>query len=237
MEIVKNKPKFTCVMPFYDESLKNVVLNIKEVLKVKEIDLIVIIDDGSKDIATYNILRTIFINRPNIIIRRLEINFGKTFAIFFGLNFVPEGNVFLCDSDLKDLDNEEISNAILKYDLLDLDLLILRRINISFLPKIIRSDTLLSGERILRKTDLKNIIQSGVKGYELEVAINQYFINNNLEKDCFWSPSSAINNYKYKKVKFFKGIFKDLKMYFNIIKYIGFKNYINQVLTFCKKNV
>jgi hypothetical protein len=116
-------------------------------------------------------------------------------------------------------------------------MVVLRRIKISFLPKIIRADTLLSGERILRKTDLINIIQSGVKGYELEVATNQYFIENNLEKKCFWSPSSAVNNYKYKKFKFFKGIFKDLKMYINIIKYVGFRNYVNQVLRFCKKNV
>jgi hypothetical protein len=169
--------------------------------------------------------------------KRLENNFGKTFAIHHALNYDPDGNIFLCDSDMKNLYNEEISNAIIKFDLLGLDMLILRRIKISFLPKIIRADTLLSGERILRKTDLKNIIQSGVNGYELEVAINQYFINNNLENGCFWSPSSAVNNYKYKKVKFFKGIFKDLKMYFNLIKYIGFGNYKNQVLNFCKENI
>ena len=89
----------------------------------------------------------------------------------------------------------------------------------------------------MRKTDLKNIIQSGVNGYQLEVATNQFFINNNLEKGCFWSPSSAVNNYKYKKFKFFKGIFKDLKMYFNVINFVGFRNYKNQVSNFCKNNV
>ena len=236
MGSVKNKSTFTCIIPFYNESAKSVVKNVKEVLKVKEIDSVILIDDGSKSVATYSILKMLFINRKNILIKRLENNFGKTFAIHHALNYVPDGNVFLCDSDLKNLDNQEISNAIIKFDLLDLDMLILRRIKISFLPKIIRSDTLLSGERILRKTDLKNIIQSSVKGYELEVAINQYFINNNLEKGCFWSPSSAVNNYKYKKGKFFKGIFKDLKMYFNLIKYIGFGNYKNQVSNFCKDN-
>ena len=227
----------TCVIPFYNECFKTVVLNIKEVLKVKEIDSVVVVDDGSDSVATYEILRTVFINRANISIIRLDNNCGKTFAIYYALKYVPDGNVFLCDSDLKFLDNEEISDAIIKYDLLDLDLLILRRINISFLPKIIRADTLLSGERILHKSDLLDIINAGVKGFQLEVAINQYFLNNNLKKECFWSPSSAVNNYKYKKFKFFKGIFKDLKMYFSIIKYVGFKNYINQVLTFCKQNV
>jgi glycosyltransferase involved in cell wall biosynthesis len=236
MSSVTNKSTFTCIIPFYNESAKSVVKNVKEVLKVKEIGSFILIDDGSKSVATYSILKMLFINRKNILIKRLENNFGKTFAIHHALNYAPDGNIFLCDSDLKNLDNEEISNAIIKFDLLDLDMLILRRIKISFLPKIIRSDTLLSGERILRKTDLKNIIQSSVKGYELEVAINQYFINNNLEKGCFWSPSSAVNNYKYKKGKFFKGILKDLKMYFNLIKYIGFGNYKNQVSNFCKDN-
>ena len=237
MAKVKNKSTLTCVIPFYNESAESVILNVREVLKVKEIDLVVIIDDGSKSIANYEMLRTIFINRPNILIKRLENNFGKTFAIFHALNYVPDGDVFLCDSDLKNLNNKEISKAIMKYNLLDLDMLILSRINISFLPKIIRADTLLSGERILSKKDLVNIIQSGVKGYQLEVATNQYFLKNNLEKKCFWSPSSAVNNYKYKKFKFLKGIFKDVKMYYNIIKFIGYNNYLKQVSSFCKENV
>lgn len=237
MRKVKHKNNVTCIIPFYNESAKSVVKNVREVLKVKEIDYIILIDDGSKSVATYSILRTLFINRKNILIKRYDHNFGKTFAIHHALNFALDGNIFLCDSDVKNLDYQEISNAITKFNLLDLDMLILRRINISIFPKIIRADTLLSGERILRKTDLKNIIQSGVNGYQLEVATNQFFINNNLEKGCFWSPSSAVNNYKYKKFKFFKGIFKDLKMYFNVINFVGFRNYKNQVSNFCKNNV
>jgi hypothetical protein len=235
MGSVTEKSKFTCVIPFYNECFESVVSNVREVLKVKEIDLVVVVDDGSKSIETYEILKTIFINRPNILIKRLQNNFGKTFAIHHALNYVPDGNVFLCDSDLKNLDNQEISKAIAKYDLLGLNMLILRRVNVSFFPKIIRADTLLSGERILQKKDLVKIIQSGVKGYQLEVATNQYFLKNNLQKKCFWSPSSAVNNYKYKKFKFFKGMFKDLKMYFNIIKFVGIDNYINQICYICQK--
>ncbi len=78
---------------------------------------------------------------------------------------------------------------------------------------------------------------SGVDGYELEVATNQYFIDNKLQHKCFWSPSSALNNYKFRKLKFLKGILKDLKMYCNLIKYIGIRNYFNQVFNFCKINV
>jgi hypothetical protein len=237
MVSAKNRSKVTCIIPFYNESITSVVSNIREVLKAKEIDYMVVVDDGSKSIGNYEILRTIFINRPNVSIIRLENNCGKTSAIYHGLKYAPDGNIFLCDSDLKLLDNEDISNAIVKYELLGLNMVILRRLKIGFLPKIIRADTLLSGERILSKTDLVKIIQSGVKGYQLEVAINQYFLKNNLQKKCFWSPSYAVNNYKYKKFNFFKGMFKDLKMHFDIIKYVGFGNYINQVLSFCKNNV
>ena len=77
MGSVAEKSKFTCVIPFYNECFESVVSNVREVLKVKEIDLVVIVDDGSKSIATYEILKTIFINRPNILIKRLENNFGK----------------------------------------------------------------------------------------------------------------------------------------------------------------
>ena len=237
MKTIDGKTKFSCIIPFYNESISSILLNVREALKVSQIGLVVVVDDGSKSVANYNILKTIFINRPNVLIKRLESNLGKTFAIYHGLKHVPEGNVFLCDSDLKKLDKDEISSAILKYDSLGLNMIILRRINTGFFPKLIRADTLLSGERVLHKKDLTRIIQSGVKGYQLEVSINQYFLKNNLENNCFWSPSSAVNNYKYKKLKFFKGIFKDLKMYFSIIKHIGFKNYLNQFSVFCKQKV
>jgi glycosyltransferase involved in cell wall biosynthesis len=230
------REKYTCIIPFYNEDFDNVVKTVREVNKVKEIDLIIVIDDGSSSIGCCEILRTIFINRPKILIKRLNTNFGKTFAIYHALNFVKDGNVLLCDSDLKGLDSEEIGNAIVRYDMLRLDMLILRRLNIGFFPKLIRADTLLSGERILRKTDLANIISYGVKGYELEVAINQFFLSKKSTK-CYWSPSSAVNNYKYKKFKFLKGIAKDLKMYYGLVKYIGFSNFIKQIRTFCKEDV
>lgn len=237
MNIVRDKSKFTCVIPFYNESILSVIRNIREVLKVAEIDHIVIIDDGSDSAINYQRLKWLYSFRKNVKIKRLKVNAGKTSAIYHALKYVPYGDVFLCDSDLKNLDSEEISDAIQKYHLLNLRMLVLRRVNIGFFPKLIRADTLLSGERILSKSDLTNIIMSGVKGYQLEVATNEYFLKHNLQEKCFWSKSSAINNYKYIKLKFLKGIFKDIKMYINIIKFVGVRNYIKQVSTFCKENV
>lgn len=235
MEKRFTRENYTCIIPFYNEDFSNVEKTVREVRKVKEIDLIVVVDDGSDGVVTYEILKTIYANRSDVLVKRLRFNYGKTYAICHALNYVPSGNVFLCDSDLKFLDNEEISNAILKYELLDLDMVILRRLNIGFFPKMIRADVLLSGERILSRKDLNKVLEANVKGYELEVAINQYFIDDNSVK-CFWSPSSAVNNYKYRKFKFLKGIAKDLKMYYGLVKYIGFSNFIKQIKFFCKQD-
>jgi hypothetical protein len=237
MKTLLNKKEVTCIIPFYNESILSVIRTISEVLKVAEIDRIVVIDDGSDSAINYQRLKSLYVFKENVKIKRLEVNAGKTYAIGHALKYVPYGGVFLCDSDLKNLDSEDISDAIQKYDLLNLRMLILRRVNIGFFPKLIRADTLLSGERILSKSDLANIILSGAKGYQLEVATNQYFLKHNLQKKCFWSKSSAVNNYKYIKLRFFKGIFKDLKMYINIVKFVGVRNYIKQVSTFCKENV
>jgi glycosyltransferase involved in cell wall biosynthesis len=233
--------KVTCIIPFYNEDGNNVYKTIKKVLKIPEIDYVIVIDDGSLNVSTFNILKNAFQKRKNggdkITFFRSQINYGKSNAVHLACNLVSTEIVFLLDSDLKKIDEEEISNAIDKFKLLDLDMLILRRVNTGFLPKLIRADTLLSGERILKKKHLVEVLNTNVKGYELEVTLNQYMIIKGLDKNCYWSPSSAVNNYKYKKIKFIKGIFKDIKMYVNIIKHIGLREFINQISFFCKKNI
>jgi glycosyltransferase involved in cell wall biosynthesis len=229
--------KVTCIIPFYNEDKYNVYKTIKKVLNIPQIDYVIIVDDGSTNHLAFNFLKKSFSNHSKVILKRNVINFGKSDAVHSGLQLVTTEIVFLLDADLKNIEEDEISNAIDKFKLLDLDMLILRRINSGFFPKLIRVDTLLSGERILYKNDLVEILKTNVKGYELEVTINQYMIIKGFDKNCFWTSSSAVNNYKYKKFKFIKGIIKDLKMYYEIIKYIGLGNFIKQISNFCKKNV
>ena len=229
--------KVTCIIPFYNEDKYNLYRTIKKVLNVPEIDYLVVVDDGSTNLKTFNFLKKNFSNHSKIILKRNAINFGKSDAVFTGLQLVTTEIVFLLDADLKNIEEDDISNAIDKFRLLNLDMVILRRLNTGFFPKLIRADTLLSGERILSKNHLAKILKTNVKGYELEVTINQYMIIKGLDKNCFWSPSSAVNNYKYKKLKFVKGILKDLRMYYEIIKYVGLSNFIKQISNFCKKNV
>lgn len=237
MKNLLNSNNATCIIPFYNENTRTIVDIIITLLNVEEIDKIVIVDDGSVSKKTFNFLKNKCSENKNIKVLRLAKNYGKSFAVRFGLTFTINENIFLLDADLKNLDKDEVSESINKFVLLDLEMLILRRVNSLPLVKLIRADTLLSGERIINKGHLQKILMSGVDGYQLEVATNQYFIDNKLEHKCFWSPSSAVNNYKFRKLKFLKGIFKDLKMYLNLIRYIGIRNYINQVSNFCKNNV
>ena len=235
MKSVLNKKNVTCVIPFYNEDAHNLLKIIYTIMHIPEVQDIVLVDDGSESENTFNTINETLSFKYPIQVFRLEKNFGKSFAISHGLRLISNENILLIDADLKNLDKRQVSNAIRKFISLDLELLILRRINSSRLVKLIRADTILSGERIIKKRHLINILQSGVNGYQLEVGTNQYFINNELQGKCFWSKSSALNNYKYKKQNFLKGIFKDVKMYFNLVNYIGIKNFKKQISTFCKQ--
>jgi hypothetical protein len=231
------KDNVTCIIPFYNEDKLNLRKTIRLVSGIKQIENIILVDDGSKSKETFDFLKNTFSAKKNIKILRLAKNHGKSFAIKFGLSVSFSDNIILLDADLINLDRYEISSALNKFKLFDLDMLILSRVNSLPLVKLIRANTLLSGERIIKKNHLKKILNSDVEGYQLETATNQYFINNNLQNTCYWSPSSAVNNYKFRKINFFKGIFKDFKMYVNLISYIGLGNCIKQFSSFCKENV
>jgi glycosyltransferase involved in cell wall biosynthesis len=229
----------TCIIPFYNEDADNVRKTVETIFEVKQIHKILLVDDGSDSEETFKFLKDYFSLDENVEIVRLDKNYGKSFAVRYGLYNVDAycENIILLDADLKNIDSEEIINAIINYRLFNLDMLILRRINSSSLVKLFRADTLLSGERIIKKKHLYEILNSPLEGYELEIATNQYFIQNNLQAKCRWAKSSAVNNYKYRKLKIVKGLLKDVKMHIGIVKYVGVRNYIKQISSFCKKTV
>jgi hypothetical protein len=234
MESVLKKDNITCIIPFYNEDEWTLRIILYSLLGIPEITQIIVIDDGSESKKVYNSVVRSFTHRYPVKVIRLESNLGKSSAVSYGLHKAFNENILLFDADLENIYKSEFLNAISKYKKEDLDMLILKRKKSLLLVKLFRLNTLLSGERIIKKRHLCKILSKNVKGYELEVAINQYFIDKNLEDKCSWSPSSVENNYKFKKINFFKGIAKDIKMYSNLIRYVGFKNFRNQVFNFCK---
>lgn len=218
--------KFSCLIPFYNESTR-ILPVLKTITEVPLISQIVCVDDGSTD----NIAETIQKIYPNITLIRLVQNYGKSTAIQKGIEAVVNEYVLLMDADLKKVKEFEITaalKAISEHD--HIDMMILRRINAPWFVKLDRSDILFSGERILKKTDLANILTKSVMRYQLEIAINIYMQENG--KNVYWMPSSALNTYKIKKMGLLNGLAKEKSMFADIISYAGWGTFFKQIITF-----
>lgn len=219
----------TCLIPFYNER-ERIGQVLKVISKVKNIAQIVCVDDGSTD-GTAAYIKTKW---PQVRVVELPQNQGKAAAIRYGLKAVNNELVLLMDADLQDLVKGEIEIAIAafkKYAVIDM--IILRRINAPWFVKFYRSDVLLSGERLIRKKDLEYILDQDVSRYQLEVAINRYMIKHH--KVVRWMPWSAMNTYKTEKWGALEGSRKELKMYAEIVYYVGLTHMFIQLASFTKQ--
>jgi len=219
-----------CIIPFYNEGLKPLQV-IDNLTRVKSISKIIAVDDGSENNSTYLELKTKF---PQITTIRLETNRGKAEVVKEGLKHVNAKYVFLIDGDLTGIIPNEINDSIQKIvNNTNIDMIILPLVTELMKNDWFRVYVILSGQRILRVEDILNVFKNNLSGFQIEVAINQYMINN--KKNVFWMPSSICNPSKYKKWGLFKGLNKMIDLFQEIIKYIGWRNFIGQVLFFCKK--
>jgi glycosyltransferase involved in cell wall biosynthesis len=234
MNSVLNQDNVTCIIPFYNEEEWTLRIIVFSVLAVPEITQVILVDDGSKSKKVFNAMVRTFNHRYPVKILRINSNIGKSSAVSYALNKSYNKNILLVDADIKHIRITEFNSAIKKFKEESLEMVILKRTKSLPLVKLFRSNTLFSGERIIKKSHLTKILSTGIKGFQLEIGINQYFIEKKIQNKCGWSPSSAVNNYKFKKISFLKGIYKDYKMYNDLIKYVGLRNYINQVFNFCK---
>lgn len=222
--------KVSCIIPFYNE--RRFIRNVLEIIKRTEgISQVICVDDGSTD-NTSEVVAAF----PEVKLITLDRNYGKSYAVKRGLEEVVNEYVLLVDADLKDLDEAEIGSAINAITGCSaIDMIILRRTNSPWFIKMYRIDTLLSGERLLRTDDLKHIFRNKVKGYQLEIAINLYMYRN--KKKVFWSPSSALNTFKLKKLSSFRAIAKEMSMYASIVQHAGLINLLGLLTLFGKKKI
>lgn len=221
----------TCIISFFNEG-KRIGKVLDEVVKVKNIDEIICIDDGSTDGASEFIKK----NYPKIKLIINPKNSGKTEAIKVGLDHAKGEYILLLDADLRNFKGSEVEKAVKRTLENRADMVILRRVNAPWIIKLNRGDTLLSGERILKKDDFKKLLEiKKPKGYQLEFAMNQYMTD--YHKKVFWMPSSALNTYPQHKRGFVKGMYRIVSMQANILSYIGLRNFIRQELFFCTKEL
>mgnify|MGYP005749281967 CR=1 FL=1 len=219
----------TCLIPCYNER-ERIDLVLHHVLASVHVAQVICVDDGSEDGTADHIAEC----WPEVELVRLPQNVGKTAAIKYGLNYVEHEVLLLMDADLQDLRQEELDAALDAYQKYsNIDMIILRRINSPWFVKWYRSDVLLSGERILRTTDLRLVVEQELKCYQLEVAINRYMLR--YRKAVRWMPWSAKNTYKVDKLGMLDGSVKEFMMYVDIVNYVGFSHMCLQLASFTKK--
>lgn len=218
------------IIPYYNEGTRPLD-TVKLLLTVRNISKIIVVDDGSDNKDIYKELSATF---PQVKIIRLAKNSGKANAVKEGLKFATTKYIFLFDADLSEIKPIEIERAIIKIiDSQEIDMIIL-----PLVPKLMKKDwfrwyTILSGQRILRKEDLKKIYQNDFSGFQLEAVINDYMIKNN--KKTYWMPSSLLNTSKYQKWGKIEGIKRVISLIKEFAKYTGYRNLIWQTLLFCRE--
>lgn len=218
----------SCIIPFYNEGER--IFSVLEAITQVKGAQVICIDDGSTDGTSAIITK----NWPHVELIRLPKNQGKASAIGHGLSRVTHEMVLLMDADLQNVDISELEDAILSFGQhLNIDMLILRRINAAWFVKMDRFDILLSGERIMRKHDLAAILSHNVSGYQVEIAINEYMHQH--KKNVRWMPWSAVNTYKMQKQGVWSGLVNELAMFSGLLYYCGLPVLFRQVVVFGRK--
>ncbi|MHA6249786.1 glycosyltransferase family 2 protein [Pontibacter sp. CAU 1760] len=220
----------TCLIPCFNER-ERIGTVLEAVTRIPAIGQVLCVDDGSTD-GTAAYIRQ---NWPLVQVVQLPCNQGKTAAINHALAYVRHDLVLMMDADLQELRDEEVTAAIEAFMQPDspVDMIILRRINSPWFVRWYRSDVLLSGERLLRKADLQQVMQQPVKRYQLEVGINRYMLRH--KKVVRWMPWSATNTYKVDKLGVLNGSKKEFKMYVEIVSYVGFSHMMLQLASFTRQ--
>jgi len=224
------KKTCSCIIPFYNEE-KRIGAVLHQVVQVKNISEIIAVDGGSTD-RGYDFVRE---NFPQIKLLKIEKCLGKTETVREGVKHASGDYVLLLDADLVGLKKQELEHVITNViGHPEIDLVILKRTNTPFSSRIVRSDLVFSGERIMRKIDLDKILSLRLTKYQLEIATNKYMTKN--KKRVYWFASSNENTPKVNKTGLISGLLGELKMKINVISYDSI-GYWWQILFFCRKRV
>lgn len=223
------KKNICCLIPFYNEG-NNVLLLIKRISKISLIDEIVCVDGGSTD----KVSDIISVKYPKVKLLKLNKKGGKAEDVKRSLNLVKSDYVLLLDADIRNLDFRKIKQGIEEYLKINTEsILIYVNTKTHMIEKLLKGNYIVCGDRILKRKHLKEVFQNyRPSGYQLEVAINQYALDRNMDI-LFKNIIFDIPN-KSQKWGFFRGLFKDISMQFEILNYTGIIGWIKQYRIFTK---
>lgn len=220
------KVEIDCIVPCHNEVLR--LPAVLAVLVELEDLKITCVDDGSTD-GTADMVRSQFIS---VNLLSLPRNQGKAAAVLAGLLQISSDYVMLIDADLQGLNKNDLEAAIRFIQMNpEVDMLIFRRTAELWWARLVRGDDLFSGERIVRTKDLRQVLDGNrVQGYQLEVALNQYMIDE--EKVVRRIPVYSKSVLAAEKVGFWVGLKKEINMLRSIISYLGGFKLLGQLLWF-----
>ncbi len=170
----KSKPiTVDAIVPCFNEGPR--VGRVLEVLSSsKHLNKVIFVDDGSMDNSIEKAKKF-----PNVKIVCLKKNQGKGQAVKEGLKHVESEVIFLCDADLAGLKEKNIQEMIKTYQKHPDALVVgLRQKIKSKTGHWLRKNLLplIAGERILKKSDLKTILDNPLSyEYGLETYMNYYY--------------------------------------------------------------
>lgn len=225
------KKTISCLISLYNEG-ERIFTVLDSLNKLSSINEIIVVDDGSTIDNSQRIKR----RYPKIKLLRFETNHGKSGAVFEGLKVCQGDSLLLFDADLYEINLKHLKTAIdyfLNHQ--EIDLIILKRMYDPLFNRIIRTDTVLSGQRLIRTNDLKEVFKKSFANFQLELAINDYMIRN--KKQVGWLPFSCQDVRKVQKFGLIKGTFKELKMTADLISFKGPSYLIKSLLSFCTQRL
>ncbi len=224
------KTKVSCIIPVYNEASR--IASVLDVVTNHSlIDEVIVINDGSTDNS-----ETILKQRNDIHLITYPVNRGKSYAIMSGLKKARHDLILMVDSDLLQLNDENIKVLIepILRDTADISISI--RSNSLWVYKFFGLD-FVSGERCFNKRIIGDLNQLGdLPGFGLETFLNTIIISKQIRiASIYWG--NVIAPRKSNKFGIWAGTIGDLKMIGQIIKVTGFWGMVKQFRQMLKLKV
>lgn len=206
---------------------------LRQISDVPAIAETICVDDGSRDPAH----RAIREHYPSVRVVRHDRNRGKAEAVKSGLEQVSGAYTLLLDADLKYLEAEKIQATITSVHEASPgpDMVIFRKKSASVLARIDRRDLVLSGDRLVKTSELRSALGPAVSGFQLEVAINDYMMRH--RRDVFWVAWRAENTKKIEKYSWAEGLLREIRMLKNVVEFVGLRGFVRQLACFARREL
>lgn len=219
--------KISVIIPCYNEG-KRIIPVISELIKSDQLSELIVVDDGSEK-DTIDVLYTL--PKQVKIIRHLK-NKGKAEAMKTGLMSADGVVVAFIDADLRGFKAKHLKKLCKPVidGVCDMCLGV-REFEVIY-ARIINFGVAYGGERAFNRRKLiENIDMFKSGGYMIEASMNRYYLRNGRVAKVFFDGVGQTAKLSKRGVA---GLLGSFKMLYQILKYIGFKEFIYQISAISK---